>query len=165
MPGYVIHLAVGKVYEENNKINNKMEFEKGIIAPDLAKNKAKSHYGVYSSQPNLNEYIRLNRKFDEYTEGYFLHLLTDYLFYNRFLTRWDSSIYNDYNKLNHTLIEKYDISIPKEIQQIVKFESGNTEILKRDKLYRFIDSVGKIDLRTILSKEDINFEKECWLEF
>lgn len=164
MPGYVIHLAVGKVYEENNKINNKMEFEKGIIAPDMASDKAKSHYGLYSSQSNLNEYIRLNRKFDEYKEGYFLHLLTDYLFYNRFLTRWDSSIYNDYNKLNQILIKKYDISIPKEIQQIVKFESGNTEILKRDKLYRFIDSVGKIDIRAILLKEDINFEKECWLE-
>lgn len=165
MPGYVIHLAVAKAYEANNRIEDIEEFERGIIAPDMASDKAKSHYGLYSSQPDLNEYIRQHRKFDEYTEGYFIHLLTDHLFYNRFLTRWDSSIYDDYDRLNRVLIEKYGISIPKEIQSFIQFKSGKPEILGTDKLYEFIDSIGKLDLRTTLFKDTIQLDKEYLVEF
>lgn len=164
MPGYVIHLAVGKVYLQNNKIENFSEFQKGIIAPDMARDKSKSHYGPYSSQPNLNRYKELNRDFDEFKEGYFLHLLTDYLFYNRFLTKWDSDIYEDYNKLNSIIIKKYGIIVPKEIQSIVQYEVGKPKVLDEDKLYRFIESIGKINLREILLKKDINFEKNSWIE-
>ena len=32
MPGYVIHLAVGKIYSQNNKIEDLNSFEKGIVA-------------------------------------------------------------------------------------------------------------------------------------
>ena len=45
MPGYMIHLAVGKVYAENNKIEDIKVFEKGIIDPDMIEDKSKSHYG------------------------------------------------------------------------------------------------------------------------
>lgn len=34
MPGYMIHLAVGREYMKNNKIDDVKSFEKGIIAPD-----------------------------------------------------------------------------------------------------------------------------------
>lgn len=165
MPGYVIHLAVGKVYLQNNKINNISEFQKGIIAPDMARDKSKSHYGPYSSRPNLKGYIEMNKNFDEFKEGYFLHLVTDYLFYNRFLTKWDSDIYEDYNKLNNAIIKKYRIIVPKEIQNIVQCEIGKPKVLDENKLYRFIDSVGKIDIRKMILKEDINIKEDFFIEF
>lgn len=160
MPGYVIHLAVGKVYSQNNKINNLSEFQKGIIAPDMARDKCKSHYGPYSSQPDLKKYVELNKDLDEFKEGYFLHLITDYLFYNRFLTKWNADIYRDYNKLNSIIIKRYEIVIPEEIQCVVQYEDGIPSVLEENKLYRFINSVGKINIRRILSKKDVNFEKE-----
>ena len=85
MPGYVIHLAVGKVYSKENNINNIESFEKGIIAPDLVKDKRKSHYGPSSSNPDLNGYLRARKIKNEFDEGYFLHLVTDYLFYHKLI--------------------------------------------------------------------------------
>ena len=98
MPGYVIHLAVGKIYEKNNKIKNISSFRKGLIAPDMSDDSPKAHYGTSSSQPDLKRFLSENNDFDEYKEGYFLHLVTDYLFYNCFLKTWSPSIYEDYDR-------------------------------------------------------------------
>ena len=49
---------------------------------------------------DLNKFVQEHSNFDSYTEGYFLHLATDHLFYNRFLKTWNKSIYEDYNLLN-----------------------------------------------------------------
>lgn len=166
MPGYVIHLAVGKEYAKNNEIKNIEEFEKGIIAPDLISkdDKHKSHYGPNSSKPDLNNYLELNGILASYNEGYFLHLLTDYLFYNKFLKEWNPKIYEDYNILNARLIEKYHIEIPEEIQKIVHFKNGNLTVLDEEKLYKFISCVGKIDVRGRV-KQYNNFQKRISKDF
>lgn len=160
MPGYMIHLAVGSVYLQNNKIKDIKDFNKGIIEPDMISDKTKSHYGPDSSHPGLNRFIDLNGISSDYKEGYFLHLLTDYLFYNRFLKEWDSNIYNDYNKLNSIIKEKYKIIIPKEIENIVKFKTGKLEVLNEGELYRFIDSVGKLNIREIVLRRNLDYENE-----
>ena len=96
MPGFTIHLAIGEQYIKKHKeeIKNKKEFIKGIIAPDLnekmtdiEKNKSKSHYGKweeYSATTNIEQFLKdknVNVN-EDYWKGYFLHLLTDYYFYN-----------------------------------------------------------------------------------
>ena len=43
MPGYVIHLAIGKEYAKRNSIKNEEEFLNGCIMPDL-QDKVMSHY-------------------------------------------------------------------------------------------------------------------------
>lgn len=154
MPGYVIHLAVGKVYSKENNIENIERFERGIIAPDLVKDKCKSHYGPSSSSPDLNGYIRTRRIKDEFDEGYFLHLVTDYLFYNKFLNSWNKHIYDDYDKLNDRIIKKYNIVIPNKLVEVVKTKSGDLELLSEEEIYRFIDSVGKINIRKILKEKN-----------
>ena len=159
MPGYVIHLAVGKIYEQNNKINNLNDFERGIIEPDISKNKVKSHFGPYSSQPGLNKFLKINGISNSYDEGYFLHLVTDYLFYNRFLDKWDTIIYDDYDRLNSRLIKKYKIVIPEDIQNKVKFKNGQTIVLNEEQVYKFINSVGKIDIRQLILQKGNYCEK------
>lgn len=159
MPGYVIHLAIGKIYAQNNQINNLKDFERGIIGPDMSKNKAKSHFGPYSSQPGLNEFLKINGISNSYDEGYFLHLVTDYLFYNRFLDRWDTTIYDDYDRLNSKLMEKYRIVLPEEVQEKIKFKNGEMSILNEEELYKFINSVGKIDIRQMISQKENCCEK------
>lgn len=164
MAGYIIHLAVGKVYSRNNTIEDEKSFEKGIMAPDMAEDKSKSHYGPYSSQPDLNLYLQTNPISTSYQEGYFLHLVTDYLFYNKFLTEWSSCIYEDYDKLNARIIQKYGMEVPEETQEVVQFKDGEISILSEEDLYRFINAVGKLDMRQIILQQK-DFQSEIASRF
>lgn len=158
MPGYVIHLAIGKVYEQNNEIKDIESFERGIIAPDLSKDKRKSHYGPDSSNPDLNRYLRERKITNEFDEGYFLHLITDYLFYNKFLKRWNERIYDDYDKLNDRIIKKYNIVLLKKLLKEVKNKKGSLEVLDEAGIYRFIEVVGKINIREMLKENETSFQ-------
>ena len=80
----------------------------------------------------------------EYIQGYYLHLITDYLFYKAYLDSDNGKLYSDYNKLNKFLIEKYGIKIPTEVQDEVEFEDGKTEIIDQDSICKFIEAVAEV---------------------
>ena len=160
MPSYIIHLAVAKKYLENHKEDEK-EFYKGVIAPDLLDKKV-SHFGEYSSTPDLNRYYNDVGLDTSFNRGYFLHLVTDYLFYNKFLESFSPEIYEDYDKINESLVRKYNIDIPKEVEEKVKFKQGNLAILDFDKVCKFIDTVGKVPLESyknhsLQTEENVDF--------
>lgn len=58
MPGFVIHIAVGKEYIKKhvNEIKNKEKFYEGILAPDLISltdknvSKSETHYGRWGNK-------------------------------------------------------------------------------------------------------------------
>lgn len=160
MPGYVIHLAVGKIYSQNNRIQDLISFEKGIIEPDLLPNKEKSHFGPFSSQPGLDTFIQEKGVTTSFNEGYFLHLVTDYLFYNKFLKEWSSSIYQDYNILNGIIMKKYGVVLPDSVKEKVKFNNGKLSILDFDSMSEFIETVGKLDIRNIVLKSKNNLKEK-----
>jgi len=83
MPGYVIHLAVAERYLKNhkNKKENYDEFIQGVIFPDSVEDKEKTHYGKGSSNSDLYKFLQENKIDNSFKRGYFLHLITDYLFY------------------------------------------------------------------------------------
>lgn len=157
MPSFTIHLAVAKKYLEKHKGENREEFYRGVIDPDLNDKRA-SHYGKNSSSPDLNKYYSEEGLNSSYNRGYFLHLLTDYLFYNRFLDMFSEEIYEDYNKLNKIIVETYDLKIPNIIRGKVKFSQGIPKILNLDNILRFINTVGNIDLENY--KEEVKPEKQ-----
>lgn len=163
MPGYVIHLAIGKRYVKKNNIDNEEEFLRGIIMPDLL-DKRESHYGESSSSPDLKKFLESNSLDNEYNQGYLLHLITDYLFYNKYLKGFSDELYHDYNKLNKYLIRKYGVEIPSEIKSEVGFEDGDLKILNRDSICRFIEAVAQIDLKKCKNLEgylkEYKIEKE-----
>ena len=101
MPGYVIHLAVAEEYlrKHKNKGEEYEEFIKGVIYPDSIVPKSKTHYGKESSLSNVFEFLKVNKINNSFNRGYFLHLLTDYLFYNRYIDHTSKDIYNDYDIL------------------------------------------------------------------
>lgn len=76
--------------------------------------------------------------------GYYLHLKTDFLFYNEYLQYFSKDIYNDYDALNKEIIEKYQLEIPAKIQKYVKILDVNKEtlVLHRHMAYDFIEQVG-----------------------
>ena len=162
MPGYTIHLAIGKVYEKNNEIKDIDCFEKGIIAPDLEKEKDilngkdrnKSHYGVYTNSPDFKRFLNEKDIEDEFYEGYFLHLVTDYLFSNKYLEKWDKFIYDDYDILNDRIIKKYKIALQNEIKETVKKKDGELTLLNEEDIDRFINIVGNINIKNV-SKDNI----------
>lgn len=158
MPGYAIHLAIGEKYAKKNNIQDKKGFINGIIKPDLIE-KEKSHYLDENGNLKLEEFLKEIPLDTDYNKGYFLHLVTDYLFYNKFLQDFSEEIYHDYNKLNRFLITKYNITIPPEIQSIVEFEDGKPKILDKDSICRFIDAIAQIDFTTLESLK--NYLESC----
>jgi len=145
MPGYVIHLAIAKEYMKNNKVENESEFFKGVIAVDMLKT-FNSHYGIKENKFDIEGFKRDIDFSSSYGKGYFLHLISDYIFYYNFYPDLTKEIRNDYDILNEYLIKKYDVNIPIELESIVKFKKGIPTFINEVSICEFIDSVSKINL-------------------
>ena len=122
MPGFIIHIAVAKKYIDNfkNDIKNENDFLQGVLAPDLFNDKYESHYHNYGEVCSGLNYLLKNCNFDinsDYGKGYFLHVLTDYIFYNYdfkkevYYVRSHNlkTFYHDYDCTNKFLIQKYNL--------------------------------------------------------
>ena len=141
MAGYVIHLAVGEEYLRihTGDINDYDKFIEGIIYPDSVTDKSLTHYGPKSSQVNLRKFFNDRDIEDDFNKGYFIHLVTDYLFYNKFINTFSKKyIYNDYDILNKKLEEAFNVKIPLKIKEKVHYSSGITKILKLNDTIKFI---------------------------
>lgn len=151
MPSLVMYLAIAKKYLERHSEENEEEFMKGILAPDIKRNlkneKGKLHYGEQSShRPDLDRFYRERGLDSSYNRGYFLNLLSDYLFYNKFLQEYSISIFHDFRKMNKRMKEKYNIDLPQELESRVKFEAGHLSSIEEESVYKFIDAVGQLDI-------------------
>lgn len=148
MAGYVIHLAVAEEYikKHENEIKDYNQFVNGVIYPDSVSDKSLTHYGPKSSKVHLKKFLENNSLESDYNKGYFIHLITDYIFYNHFLSYFSKNIYNDYDILNEYLIKKYKISIPKSIEEDIFYKEGNLSILSLEDIVDFIDNVSNYDI-------------------
>ena len=162
MPGYVIHLAVAEEYLKKHKEKHEEydEFINGVIFPDSIKDKLTTHYGEKSSVSNLYEFLKENKIESSFKRGHFLHLLTDYLFYNRYIDRMSKDMYNDYDILNKVLIEKYDVKLPKSVKESVFFKEGKLVILSLELITKMIDDISDLDLDDV--EKEVNKEPIKW---
>ncbi len=158
MPGFVIHLAVANEYirKHQNEIKQKEDFLKGVIAPDFTTDKSKTHYAKDSINTNLKLYLESNIVNTDYEKGFFLHLITDCIFYQKYFKNLTTSLYNDYDVLNKTIIEKYNVKVLKEIEPYAKYKQGEPQILKEDKIYKFIEEVSNLKLEEVKLKVENN---------
>lgn len=58
MPGFQIHIAIGKRYIKKHKIENTKDFLRGTIAPDFVEDKSKSHY----TRKNAEKHTRIKKR-------------------------------------------------------------------------------------------------------
>ena len=156
MPSYVIHLATANEYlrKHKNEITNLNDFFLGAVSPDFTtkEKKGETHFGESSSVLYLRQYLEKKDLNTDFNKGYFLHLVTDYIFYNKLLECTSKDIYTDYDILNKYLIEKYNVTLVEEVKDKVFFLSGETKILHKD-LAELI-----INLASDMSLEDIKNE-------
>lgn len=168
MPGFVIHIAVGKEYikKHKNEIKNESEFFKGILAPDMISllnkdiEKSKTHYGIWKNGETIvffdkffnDEKVDMN---NDYWKGYFIHLLTDSDFYLKYfkeetleLRKNNDKYYYDYECLNKSLMKKYHIdNIEDEnVTKCMGYINGTPKYLKEDKVEQFINDFSDISI-------------------
>lgn len=158
MPGYVIHLAVAEEYlrKHENKPEKYDDFIEGVIFPDSVKDKSETHYGAKSSISNLYEFLKENALDTSFKRGYFLHLLTDYLFYNKYIDRMSKDMYNDYDILNGILIEKYKVKLPEKVKDGVFFKQGELVILSMEIITNLVNDISEMDLDEIAREVNEN---------
>lgn len=169
MPGFVIHIAIAKEYiKKHNNIENEEEFIKGNIEPDLTNDKSKTHYGESPTFTNLKEFLKYNKLDNSFNKGRFLHLISDYLFYNHYLRNVPRKgtkeiLHNDYDLINEELIEKYNIELLDTIKQYVFYKRGMPKILTIDLINNVIDELSNIDLKEV--EKEVLEEKEKWKNY
>lgn len=186
MASFNIHLAIAIEYIKKNRIKNNEKFFFGIVEPDLVEDKKKTHYTGYTEKDDLDRHLKekVNLKLylqsnsnllkdedkQDYQKGIFLHLITDYYFYNDFFDKdyiqnttyqtFVEDLYYSYNLTNNYLEKKYNIfqNVPKDLQQRINndikevLNSKNfdntigTNILPYDKLDKFIKEISNINL-------------------
>lgn len=162
MPGYVIHLAVAEEYlkKHKNRKENYDEFIEGVIYPDSVTDKSQTHYGAKSGEANIVKFLEENSIQDSFNRGYFLHLITDYLFYNKYIDTFSKNIYNDYDILNKRLIKKYKVNIPEEVRDKIFFKDNlNLKILSMELVEKLIDEVSSLNLDKIVEETKENPKK------
>ena len=161
MPGFVIHLATANEYirKHKNEIKNKEEFINGCIYPDMTtkEGKKKTHFGESSAGTILRKFLKQVDIDTDYNKGYFLHLVTDYIFYNKILPYTSKQIYNDYDVLNKYLMKKYKVELNNAIKDKVFFREGETKILTKQLVEKTIDEASSFELENI-KKEIISSE-------
>ena len=157
MAGFVIHLAVAQEYLKHNTEDNEKDFLYGSVQPDFVVPKSVSHYGKSPSHTNLKNFLLDNEIDTSLKRGCFLHLITDYLFYNHYLEYFlKPEIYEDYDILNKPLIEKYNVNVIDEVKEYMKCmnksmhsEKKETKVLSYELACKVIDEVSKVNLEQV----------------
>ncbi len=171
MASSMIHIAVANELNKTLKRDPK-KLLIGTIAPDISKNigenKVKSHFldNENTDIPNLNKFLKkyktnLN---DDFVLGYYIHLLTDYLWFKYFMTEISDEnyivkldgtkvkcngkmllmyIYNDYTNLNIKLIDEYNLDLKIFYSKLPEFKNIIKEI-PMDKLDIIVNKTGEI---------------------
>ena len=96
MPGVAVHLSVAKRYIEKhkNEIMNVRDFYDGNILPDMQGDKEDTHYGSRKSNDlitkfrekiDIKKFLEKNTLDNDINRGKYLHLVTDWEYYNNFL--------------------------------------------------------------------------------
>ena len=154
MPGYIIHIAIAKEYfkkhEKNQDKHNFKEFVSGSIAPDFTTNKQQTHYGKSPAYTNLYKFLENNNLDTVFNKGVFLHLVTDYLFYNYYLDKlYKPQIYDDYDYSNKQIIEKYELEVPNEIKDKIFFKVGTPLNFSMELIDKMIEEISNQNLEDI----------------
>lgn len=170
-----IHLAITKKYLEKHR---ELDYDKviaGTLYPDSVKDDDVTHYTLKNrgsdnvshvrGKVNLYAFLEEHATLDDFEIGWFLHLITDYLFFLEcFSTEYleensyqdfCKDLYHAYDCLNLYLAEEYNITdddykaYPSEYFGGIPYEDS---ILPKDMINDFIKRVSNISLDEYIKK-------------
>lgn len=160
MPGYVIHIAIAKEYFKKHEKEKLDEFIDGTIFPDSTANKSLTHYGKSPAYTSLFKFLENNKLDTVFNRGHFLHLVTDYLFYNHYLDKFAKpQIYDDYDFLNKKLMKKYQITLPEKIKDKVFFKEGTPLFLSMELIEKMVEEISNLNLKDIALEVEMKLQK------
>lgn len=125
-----IHLAIAKRYLKRNPNINIDDFIAGTLYPDADSDNDKTHYtdknrgsdnvSHVREKVNLSAFLKEHENLNDFEMGWFLHLITDYLFFEECFTtsyllsisydNFCKELYHAYSCVNLYLEEKYDLT-------------------------------------------------------
>lgn len=175
MPCPSIHLAIAKKYLERHPNLDYQKVIDGTLYPDADEDNDKTHYtdknrgsdnvSHVRGKVNLYAFLEEHPTLNDFELGWFLHLVTDYLFFEEcFATEYLMSksyeefckeLYHAYYCVNLYMEEKYNISkedfetYPDEYFPGIPYEDC---ILPKEMVDLFIDRVNSIDLDKYILK-------------
>lgn len=171
-----IHLAIAKMYIERNSNLNKEEVLKGTLYPDTIKDKNISHYADLSKRGkdsvsnlqgkvNLYSFLLEHPSLNDFEFGWFLHLFTDYLFFDECFTKeyllthtfeeFRKDLYYSYDCLTDYLISKYNITMEDYTIYPNEFFPGKGYkpcLFSKEMIDDFIYRCGSIDIDSYVKK-------------
>lgn len=187
MAGFNIHLAVAKRYVELYDIEDTEAFYWGSVSPDFTDDKNTTHYSNVEGRDrndlvkflfnkvNLEKYLEENAVESDYDKGVFLHLVTDFLFFNTLLDKeylsktsyeeFRKDLYYSYDITNAHIYDVYGIDyddysfgeklkedVAKSRRNVRSFEGKNVNILPPEAIENFIERVAKTKIDEYLEK-------------
>lgn len=164
MAGFVIHLAIAQEHlkKSKRKEENEEQFIFGSVQPDFIMPKTASHYGATPEYTDLKKFLKNNDIESSIDRGRFLHLITDYLFYNHYLGHYPREELNDdYDFANKQLVEKYNVNVIKEVKDKIYFKEGTPKHMTFDLACKVIDEISELDLDQV-KKEVLKDNKNKW---
>lgn len=162
MAGFVIHLAVAEQYLQKHKQQeNEDQFLYGSIEPDFVTPKSDSHYGKSPAYTNLKKFLEKNEIDTSLKKGQFLHLITDYLFYNHYLGHVSKEeLHNDYDLINEKIIKKYKVKIIKEAKNQIYYKQGKPKYLTYELACKVIEEISDLNIQKV--KKEVLSDNEKW---
>ncbi len=162
-----LHLQIAYEYCKNNSGLELGVYFWGAILPDIAKDKTLAHYGTHTTSLSVKE--QLNAKIDiikcikslnlneEEDRAVFLHLLTDYVYYNYLyiersknlsVVKVLSAINNDSGTMTNEILKNYHFQLPEEYSYLLvpKQNDGTYQLFKGEKLNMFAKVLSSVDI-------------------
>lgn len=161
MPGFIIHIAVAQENLKKHNLDYSRDFIKGSVLPDFTTDKSKTHYGKSPAYTNLKKFLLNNDIETDLNKGKFLHLITDYLFYNYYVENFSKKyIYDDYDKTNRYIIDKYNVKIIDEIVGKIFYLEGEPKILNFALIDKIITEISNLDILKVA--EEVLNDNQYW---
>ena len=150
-----IHLAIAKKYLNKHEELNYEKVIAGTLYPDAAEDNDKSHYTDINrgndnishvrGKVNLYAFLNEHKYLDDFELGWFLHLVTDYLFFEECFTE-EYLLNNSYKDF---ITENDYKDYPSEYYSGKVYEDC---ILPKEMIDEFINRVSNIDLDKYIEK-------------
>lgn len=180
MASATIHLAITKKIIEKNHLKNGEEMIAGTLYPDACDNKDATHYTKKNrgsdnlshirGKVDLYSFLQDHPNLNEFDFGWFIHLVTDYLFFEECFSekyllettyeKFCQDLYFAYNCLNSYLSKKYHITKDDYKQYPKEFYEGESYqkcLFTKEQIDEFIERVSKINFKDYIKK--INTKK------